>query len=566
MPLASPHAAERYRRVTHRTLPLAVLAAVALAVGLLVGSGFKSGGEQVAERFTEAWQRGDYGAMYRLLTASARSRYPSDDFRRAYENAAATATTVKIRVDGSDGRRDDAVRVPVTVSTRIFGTISGHVAIPVSDEAVQWEPQLAFPGLPEGGVLSRDTKAPLRAKILSADGVTLAEGPAGARSSPVDGVGASIAGGMEVLREKAADERKSSVRRAGSRRTRRWASVGSSARCSSRWRAAPAAPCRQGTVCWLAAEPRAAAPVRSTIDTRVQAAAVTALAGRFGGIAAVEPRTGRILALAGVAFSAPQPPGSVFKIVTTTAALDSGKVTPSKEFPVQTEAVIDGVPLSNAGGEACGGSFKDSFANSCNSVFAPLGVEVGADRLVETAERFGFNREPTISGALASSIPGADEIEGALDLGSTAIGQGRVLATPLQMATVGQTIANDGVRLDPTLLPSAAPRSSRVTSAKTANTITRLMEGVVDYGTGTAGAVEGVRVAGKTGTAELGDTRGPDAEFNADDPSNTDAWFTAFAPARRPRIAVAVLLIRLGAGGAVAAPAAQGVLVAGLKR
>jgi cell division protein FtsI/penicillin-binding protein 2 len=92
------------------------------------------------------------------------------------------------------------------------------------------------------------------------------------------------------------------------------------------------------------------------------------------------------------------------------------------------------------------------------------------------------------------------------------------------------------------------------------------MEGVVEYGTGTAGAIEGVRVAGKTGTAELGDTRGPEAEFDLADPTNTDAWFTAFAPAGRPRIAVAVLLVRAGAGGAVAAPAAQPVLVAGLKR
>jgi len=563
--LASHHAPERHRRVTHRALPLGVLAAVALVGGLVVGSAFQSGSERVAQRFTQAWARADYGAMHRLLSKSSRSRYPGADFRRAYENAQATSTAVAIRVNDPNGTRGGAVRVPVAVRTRIFGTIRGEVALPVSGETIDWEPGLAFPGLPRGGRLMRDTEVPDRAKILSADGRTLAEGAAGARSSPIDGVGASIAGGMEVPDVADGDDRRRSYARGFPADT----PVGTSGlerALQPQLEGSPGGTLSAGGRVLARSEPRAAGPVRSTIDTRVQAAADTALAGRFGGIAAIEPRTGAILTLAGVAFSAPQPPGSVFKIVTTTAALDAGKVTPSKEFPVQTEAVIDGVPLSNASGEACGGTFKDSFANSCNSVFAPLGVEVGAKRLVATAERFGFNQPPTIAGALASTLPAADEIDGPLDLGSSAIGQGRVLATPLQMASVGQTIANDGVRLAPTLLASSSSKRTRVTSARTANTVTRLMEGVVEYGTGTAGAVEGVRVAGKTGTAELGDTRGPEAEFDLADPTNTDAWFTAFAPAGRPRIAVAVLLVRAGAGGAVAAPTAQPVLVAGLKR
>ena len=565
MPLASHPAPERHRRVTHRALPLGVLAAVALVGGLVVGSAFQSGSERVAHRFTQAWARADYGAMHRLLSESSRSRYPGADFRRAYENARATSTAVQIRADEPSGTRGGAVRVPLAVRTRAFGTITGEVALPVSGETIEWEPGLAFPGLPEGGRLTRDTKVPKRAKILSADGLTLAEGPAEARSSPLAGVGASIAGGMEVPDVDDGTDRMRSYGRGFPADT----PVGTSGlerALQPQLEGRPGGTLSAGKRVLARSEPRAAGPVRSTIDTRVQAAAETALAGRFGGIAAIEPKTGAILALAGVAFSAPQPPGSVFKIVTTTAALEAGKVTPSKDFPVQTEAVIDGVPLSNANGEACGGSFKDSFANSCNSVFAPLGVEVGAKRLVATAERFGFNQPPIIAGALASSIPAADEIDGPLDLGSSAIGQGRVLATPLQMASVGQTIANDGLRLAPTLQASSSSKRTRVTSARTANTITRLMEGVVEYGTGTAGAVEGVRVAGKTGTAELGDTRGPEAEFDLADPTNTDAWFTAFAPAGRPRIAVAVLLVRAGTGGAVAAPAAQPVLVAGLKR
>jgi len=565
VPLASHPAPERHRRVRNRALPLGVLAAVALVGGLVAGSAFQSGSERVAQRFTQAWARADYGAMHRLLSESSRSRYPGADFRRAYENARATATAVEIRAQDPSGTRSGAVLVPLAIRTRIFGTIRGELALPVSGETIEWEPGLAFPELPKGGRLTRATQIPTRAKILSADGLVLAEGPAEARSSPLEGVGASIAGGMEVPDEADGDDRTRSYARGFPADT----PVGTSGlerALQPQLEGRPGGTLSAGKRVLARSEPRTADPVRSTIDTRVQSAADTALAGRFGGIAAIEPKTGAILALAGVAFSAPQPPGSVFKIVTTTAALDAGKVTPSKEFPVETEAVIDGVPLSNANGAACGGTFEDSFANSCNSVFAPLGVEVGAERLVATAERFGFNQAPTIAGALPSSLPAAAEIEGPLDLGSSAIGQGRVLATPLQMASVGQTIANDGVRLAPTLLASSSSTRARVTTARTANTVTRLMEGVVEYGTGTAGAVEGVRVAGKTGTAELGDTRGPEAEFDLADPTNTDAWFTAFAPARRPRIAVAVLLIRAGAGGAVAAPTAQPVLVAGLKR
>ena len=102
----------------------------------------------------------------------------------------------------------------------------------------------------------------------------------------------------------------------------------------------------------------------------------------------------------------------------------------------------------------------------------------------------------------------------------------------------------------------------RVTSRRVARTLGSLMLDVVDYGTGTAAALPGVEVAGKTGTAELEDTRGPEADEEPppDDGSNTDAWFTAYAPARRPRIAVAVLLVRAGAGGGTAAPAARLVL------
>jgi cell division protein FtsI/penicillin-binding protein 2 len=105
----------------------------------------------------------------------------------------------------------------------------------------------------------------------------------------------------------------------------------------------------------------------------------------------------------------------------------------------------------------------------------------------------------------------------------------------------------------------------RATTRRVARTLERFMVDVVAFGTGTAAAIPGVKVAGKTGTAELEDTRGPTTDKAASDQSNTDAWFTSFAPARRPRVAVAVLLVRAGAGGATAAPAARIVLEAALK-
>ena len=159
---------------------------------------------------------------------------------------------------------------------------------------------------------------------------------------------------------------------------------------------------------------------------------------------------------------------------------------------------------------------------------------------------------------MPSTLPPAAEIKSPLEVGSTAIGQFRTLATPLQMASVAQTIAARGVRRLPTLALGDATRSVRVVPRRAARVIGSLMVDAVAYGTGTAAALPGVKVAGKTGTAELEDTRDPETgETAPPDPSNTDAWFAAYAPAGRPRIAVAVMLVRAGAGGATAAPAAR---------
>ncbi len=554
---------ERRRRLTHRALPaLGGLAAVSMVAGAMVGSSSESPSERVAGDFAEAWERGDLREMHGLLTSSSADRFPLERFRRAYNRAAATATTTAIEAGEPEGHGDTEATVSVTVDTRVFGSLRGELRVPVSGERVEWAPRLVFPELRTGERLTRNSAPALRATLRSRDGKVLAEGPADARTSPLVGIADSIAGRMEP--EETAGERRALYAR-GFPADWPVGQSGLEEAFEQRLRGRPGGELVAGNRVLARARPRAARGIQTTIDTGLQEAAVVALAGRLGGVAALDPRNGEIRALAGIAFSAPQPPGSTFKLVTTAAALELGLVKPSTEFPVESHAIIDGVELENANGEFCGGSFRNSFAHSCNSVFAPLGLEIGAPELVEMAERFGWNAPATIPGEVPSTLPPAVEIDTPLELASTAIGQFETLATPLQMASVAQTIARRGVRNPPTLSPRRRPNGTRVVSRRIARTIGSLMVDVVAYGTGTAAAIPGVRVAGKTGTAELEDTRDPETgETLPPDPTNTDAWFTAYAPAQRPEIAVAVMLVRAGAGGATAAPAARVVLDAAL--
>jgi cell division protein FtsI/penicillin-binding protein 2 len=529
---------------------------------MLVGASTPSESERTARDFAAAWERSDVKAMHGLLDESSQQAYPLPRFRRTYRRAAVTGTVIRVEAGDPDGEEDGAVVVPMSVRTRVFGVVRGRLLVPVEDGRVEWQPNLVFPGLAEGERLARRSLPPERAPLLARDGEILAEGPANERSSPLGGLAASIAGVMEP--PDTALERRGLYAR-GFPADWPVGQNGLERAFDAELGGVPGGVLLAGGRVIAASRPRKAQPMRTTIDTDVQEAAVAALAGRLGGIAALDPRTGEIRALAGLAFSAPQPPGSTFKIVTATAALEARAVRPRTKFPYQTAAVIDGVELENANGEVCGGTFTESFAHSCNSVFAPLGEKIGAERIVSAAVRYGWNTPPVVLGEAPSTLPKAAEIASPLEVGSTAIGQGRVLATPLRLASVAQTISSGGVRIEPRLEAGRPPVRVRVTTPRVARTIGRMMTAVVDYGTGTAAAVPGIKVAGKTGTAELEDTRGPNAELDPtvpppDNGSNTDAWFTAYAPARRPRIVVAVMLVRAGAGGETAAPAARLVL------
>jgi peptidoglycan glycosyltransferase len=568
------------RRRLRRARLVGAIAIAAFVAGLIVGANpSPSYSHTLAARFVAAWAHGNYATMYTTITPAARHELTARAFAAAYREALATVTATHQQVLGAprDAPRQAAavsirgqsatVIVPVRVHTFLFGTLTEDFTLPIVGEGtgarIAWSRTLLFPGLRPGEELTRTTTLPRRAPLLARDGSVMPEG---------SGVTATLQSALD-----------------------------------SRLRGTPGGDLYAGSRLLASAAPRAAVALRSTIDPAVQSAAVEALGSQYGGVVAMEPSTGAILAVAGIGIDAVQPPGSTFKMVTLTAALQAHVATPQTVFPYATYATLDGVKLSNANGEDCGGSLALAFAVSCNSVFAPLGVRVGAQRLVATAEHYGFNQPPGVPGAAESTLPPASQIQGELDVGSTAIGQGEVSASALEMATVAATIADGGLRPQPTFTldddgddeggagsgsaaaahPVAVARV-RASTPAVAHTVRRLMIGVVREGTGTAAAIPGVTVAGKTGTAELGSPGGESCKSASEssstasesgssessaggcsapsnDPQDTDAWFAAFAPALHPRIVVGVLMVRDGAGGATAAPVARQVLEAGLR-
>ena len=347
------------------------------------------------------------------------------------------------------------------------------------------------------------------------------------------------------------------------------------------------------------------AAVETTIVPAAQKAALEGLGKQQGAVVAIEPSTGKILALVSTPSFDPNlvaqndtakataeyrkleqaegnplrsnatletyPPGSTFKLVTAAAALENGYTPETKvDSPRTLRLPGTSTDLPNFGGESCGGeqvSLADALRVSCNTAFANVGMDLGVDKLREQAEKFGFN-----SSDLTIPMPVvASRFPEELDVPQTAlaaIGQGSVTATPMQMAMVAAGIANDGVVMKPYVVDTVRSADlevvsqtqpqelSTAVSPQTAAELTEMMIGVVRNGTGTAAQIGGVEVAGKSGTAET--AKGVDPH----------AWFTAFAPADDPQVAVAVIVERGGdmgsdaTGGRVAAPIARAVIKA----
>ncbi|MBW3588110.1 MAG: penicillin-binding protein 2 [Actinobacteria bacterium] len=343
-----------------------------------------------------------------------------------------------------------------------------------------------------------------------------------------------------------------------------------------------------------------------SIHSSVQQAAIDALAatGRQGAVFAMDPVNGEVLALVSNPSFDPNPlsqhdatiqentwnalnndpskpllnratresypPGSTFKVLTAAAALENGfgvdtTYEATREYqPPQTDRKV-----GNFGGGSCGGNMADALRVSCNTYFARLGAELSAEALETTAQGFGFGERPELGIQVsASRMPSSEALASPAFRAQAAIGQFEVSATPMQMALVAAGIANSGKVMQPRIVKEIHDfRGTRLRETEpsvwkeairqdTATTLKDLMVSVVDSGTGTRAQISGVKVAGKTGTAQTG---------RPDDSNH--AWFIAFAPADTPRIAIAVLVESGGegsneTGGRIAAPIAKAVMEA----
>jgi cell division protein FtsI/penicillin-binding protein 2 len=536
-----------------------LLAAAAFAAGVLVADRPNHDAQHLVVRYVSAWTHHRLPSMYAMLDPASKRRLSEHRFASELSVAADTATVTSMRAGRVGDPNSGVVSVPMTIKTRIWGTLHETLRVPVtgsgSSMRVHLAPEVMFPGLRGSERLHRHTMLPTRGTLLASDGTPLAEGPS--RYSPIPQVAVQIVGTLEAIPKPQAAHYMS----LGYPPNTKVGENGLEHIFQNRLAGQVGGTLLAGHRVLAHVKPVKARPIHTTIDPGMESAAVQALGGQYAGIAVMNPHTGGLEALAGIAFSALQPPGSTMKIVTTVAALQYHAATLDTTFPEASSATVGGYTLSNAGGEVCGGTLLNAFAVSCNSVFAPLGVKVGAKHFLATAQRFGFNHRSSIPGAQEPSIP-PKSLDTDAELGPSAIGQGLVQATPLTMADVGATIADGGRRPIPTLDADAKPRFVHVTTPHVAAEVQEMMEAVVRYGTGTAAQIPGVVVAGKTGTSQIENGASSSTQGSL---QNTDAWFVGYAPAGAPQVVAAALFPNAGAGGDAAAPSVRDVLEYGLQ-
>jgi penicillin-binding protein A len=323
--------------------------------------------------------------------------------------------------------------------------------------------------------------------------------------------------------------------------------------------------------------------LRTTLDPKAQEIAYQQLGDTLGAVVAMDIKSGAVRVLAATPSFDPNdpahaktfnratqgryPPGSTMKTVTASAAIDSGKYTPDSQVSGKNNKVISGTPLQNFGGEDFGNiSLTEALTNSVNTAWAEVGEKLGRGTMADYMKKFGFYEDPPMDYPDNQMLPSGEAgpagrllspTSGRIDVGRMAIGQDKLLVTPLQMATVAQTIGNGGLRMQPRLVEKILDpdgrtideplpeEAERVMSQESADAVAGMMRNVVEQGTGTAARLEGVNVSGKTGTAEVGD-------------GTDDLWFIGFTD----KYAVVAMLERQtgGTGGENAAPIAAEVL------
>jgi peptidoglycan glycosyltransferase len=543
----------------------------------------------VAQRFLSALSARHFSALHELLSHASARRFSTTDIKRTVSQIITTGGVTKLDARSSAGVRQPkamanpspspaptatvgytvtyrsaAARRPVSLSGRLDLSYDIHH----DDWKVGWSPSLLLPGIKGATGLRATYKQSRRGRILDRKGRVIATGTGQNRRYPFGPLaGATIGTLAPVTKANATDYPDADIgdlvgtsgleggleKELAGRPSSRLDVVGKHGRLLEKVGGYGGKPGRD---------------VKTTLDMGVERVATDALGSQPGGAVVMDPRTGSLLALvasssfdpnnyvgvAGVspfnrALSGLYPPGSSFKVVTGSAALDTGVVTPQTQLP----GPKDYRGVHNFHNEHFSSiSFAGATEFSVNTVFAQVALRLGNKRFMHYIDAFGFNHKVDLPvSAATSSVP---PLQDDYDLMFSAFGQAQVLATPLEMATVAATVADHGKRMDPRILSSQRPSGKRIMKRSTAATMTKLMELVVQGGTGVNAQIPGVSVAGKTGTAEV-DT--PEGRKN-------HAWFISFVPSVSPRLAVAVVAEYGGVGGVVAAPIARNIMTGSL--
>jgi peptidoglycan glycosyltransferase len=568
--------------------PLPRVGALVVAFGLVLGACTDDGPSitspaESAREFLGAWSEADGKAMHGMLDQESSAEWSPRSLRKFLHGALESGEIESFEVGlAEEVSAPDADRVleseaPFEISvpyTITYGSaamdeevvLNGTVDLVYDERSDTWDSafdrSMMWPGLGGADGFEVVRKAPRRGRILDRQGRVVARGTGLDRTYPFGSLAGTTIGHLTTVTRKTLKKAPE-----GAEVGNIVGGSGIEAAYEDRLAGTPGTDLvvvdakGQRLVTLESTEGTNGKDVKATLDMRVQRATSNSFGSTVGGTVVMQPKSGDVLAavsayeidpnayvgVTGVdpfnrALSGLYPPGSSMKVVTAGAALDTGVVTPSTRLTGPGE--FRGVRNFESGVYPRL-DFRTAVQFSVNTAFAQVALDIGSKRLTDYAEAFGFNEKPRSPVEIATPSFPFPEDQTTLMWGS--IGQAQDLATPLAMASVGATVANGGVRMEPRVTSHDPKEGTRVLAKKTAKTLAGLMERVVQGGTGTAASIGGVRIAGKTGTAEV--------EVNGG--IQNHAWFVTFAPVGAPKAAMAVVSEFGGVGGQVAAPIAR---------